>query len=180
MKTSNLIVLIGAAMLFVMSLFFQGRVHYHVKQERVAGYGATETQSRAIARFDRIQVGENIKVVFSQDSITTLNVQGPREVLDSIKTTVLQNELRISLESRRKTKDTIKVFVNNDNLSELVLTGGYFENKGMLRTEKFYLKMDKDSDCTLNLNAEILEVDLAKGAGLDLKGKTEQIIFINQ
>ncbi len=180
MKTSNLIAGIGAAVLFTMSLFFQGRVHYHVKKEKAAGYGTFESQLRQIAHFERIQVGKKIKVVFSQDSMTTLGIWGPKELLDSIQTHVVENELQITLSSRIKTKDTVKVFVHNNTLRELELMGGYFETKGILNTEEFHLTMDKDSNCNLNLAAQTLKVDLAKGSGLNLKGKTENIIFINQ
>ncbi|MEM8926767.1 MAG: DUF2807 domain-containing protein [Bacteroidota bacterium] len=180
MKTSNLIAGIGAAVLFIMSLFFQGRVHYYIKKEKATGYGAFESQSREITHFDHLQVGKKIKVIFSQDSTTSLRVRGPKELLDSIKTHVIQNQLRISLGSGIRTRDTIKVFVHTTTLKELELVGGYFENKGMLKADEFHLKMNKDSDCNLNLAAQTLKVDMAKGSGLDLKGKTEYIIFINQ
>ncbi|MEO0572101.1 MAG: DUF2807 domain-containing protein [Bacteroidota bacterium] len=180
MKTSNLIAGIGAAMLFTLSLLFQGRVHYYIKKERAAGYVTFESQSREVAYFDRMRVKEKIKVVFSQDSITSLRVHGPKELLDSIKTNVIQNTLQISLGSRTRTKDTIKVFVNTSTLNALELAGGYFENTGMLMADAFYLKMDKNSDCNLNLSSQRLEVDMAKESGLDLKGKTGHIIFINQ
>lgn len=180
MKTSNLIAGIGAAVLFLMSLFFQGRVHYHVKKEKAAGYGTLESQLRQIGNFDRIHVGKKIKVIFSQDSTTTLRVWAPKELLDSIQTHVVENELQITLSSRIKAKDTIKVVVNNSTLSELELAGGYFETKGILNTEEFHLTMDKDSNCNLNLATQTLKADLAKGSGLNLKGKTENIIFINQ
>lgn len=180
MKTSNLIAGIGAAMLFILSLLFQGRVHYHIKKEKAAGYGVFESQTREIAHFDHLKVGKKIKVIFSQDSITNIRVWGPKVLLDSIKTHVIQKELQLSLGSGIRTKDTIKVFVNNNALKQLQLTGGYFENKGTLNVDEFRLQMDKDSDCNLHLNAETLEVDMAKGSGLDLTGKTEHIIFINQ
>ncbi len=180
MKTSNLIALIGAAMLIIMSLFFQGRVHYHIKKEKAAGYGTFKSQHRDIAHFDHLRVGKKIKVIFSQDSTTTLLVRGPKELLNSITTNVIQNELQITLGPRTRSKDTIKVFVNNNTLRRLTLAGGYFENKGVLNVREFQLKMDKDSDCALNLAAQTLEVDKAKGSGLHLKGETEQVIFINQ
>ncbi len=180
MKTSNLIVLIGVALLFALSLFFQGRVHYHVKKERAAGFGLFESQKRDIAHFDSIEVSDRIKVVFTQDSTTTLNVWGPSAFLDSIQTTVLDSKLQINLNAKIKTKDTITIAITNNSLSGLVLEHGYFENEATLNTEKIKLKMDKNSTCKLALRAKTLEVDMAKGAGLELNGKTEEIIFINQ
>ncbi len=180
MKTSNLIVTIGAALLFFMSITFQARVHYHIKKERKAGYGALESQIRDIAQFDRLYIGKNIKVVYTQDSTTALNLQAPKEILDSITTNTIQNELKITMGSKIKAKDTITVFVSNNSLKQLELAGGYFENEGMLRTEKFHLIMDGKSDCELNLDVQILEVKMEKSATLNLKGKTDEIIFINQ
>ncbi|MEM8507516.1 MAG: DUF2807 domain-containing protein [Bacteroidota bacterium] len=180
MKTSNRIATIGVALLFFMSITFQARVHYHVKKERKAGYGALGSQIRDIAQFERLYIGKNIKVVYTQDSTTALRMRAPREILDSITTNTIQNKLKITMPAKIKTKDTITVFVSNNHLQQLELAGGYFENLGVLRTEKFQLTMDGKSDCQLNLDVQILEVKTAKSATLDLKGKTEEIIFINQ
>ena len=79
MKTSNLIALIGAALLFMMSLFFQGRVHYYVKKESATGYGVFENQTRNLTRFfNHIQAGEKIKVVFYTRLLDHFTGMGPQ------------------------------------------------------------------------------------------------------
>jgi len=180
MKTSNLIATLAAALLFFMSMTFQSRVHYHVKKERKAGYGTLESQTREIARFNRLYVGEAIKVVFTQDSITRLKLQGPKEILDSITTNITQNELKVVLREKTRAMDSITVFVSNPGLNQLELAGGSFKNHGTLHAERFLLKMEGKSNCQLNLSAQVLEVTLEKSASLSLSGKTEHINFINQ
>lgn len=180
MKTSNLIATIGAALLFVLSMTFQARVHYHVKNERKAGYGALASQTRKIAPFDQLYVGASIKVIYTQDSVPGLKVRGPKEILDSITTNIVQSQLKVMLGKKAKSMDSITVFVSNTGLKQLELAGGSFENKGVLHAEKFQLLMDGESDCALHLNAQILEVTKEKSATLNLKGKTEEINFINQ
>jgi len=180
MKTSNLIASIGAALLFFMSMTFQSRVHYHVKKERKAGYGALESQSREIAQFNQLYIGPAIKVVYTQDSIPRLTLEAPKEILDSITTTITQNKLKVGLSEKTKAMDSITVFVSNPSLNQLELDGGSFENQGTLLAEKFFLKMEGKSDCQLNLTAKALEIRKEKSATLDLSGKTEHINFINQ
>lgn len=180
MKTSNLIALIGAALLFFMSVVFQTRIHYHIKKERKAGYGAMVSEIRDLAHFDRLYIDQKIKVVFIQDPTSALKVFAPREVLDSVITSVIDEELKVTMTRRMNTKDTVKVVVSNQTLEAIELVGGYFENQGTLNAERFHLKMDKNSDCSLKLNAKVLEISMDKNATLDLKGKTEDIRFINQ
>ena len=179
MKTSNLIALIGAALLFFMSIAFQSRIHYHVKKEKEAGYGSTVSETRDIGYFNRLYIDQKVKVVFTQDT-TSLKVHAPKEVLDSVYTSIQDETLKIHLTASLSAKDTVQIFLSNPALGALELVGGHFETQGTLKTETFYLKMDKNSSCSLHLNTKVLEVSKDKEALLNLKGKTEEINFINQ
>ncbi|NQZ43918.1 MAG: DUF2807 domain-containing protein [Flavobacteriaceae bacterium] len=180
MKTSNLIALGGVALLFMLSIAFQSRVHYHVKKERKAGFGARMTQDRPLDYFEGIRIEAPIHVVFTQDSIGSIAVSAPEEIIDSVTTQIVDRVLYLSLNGKKRGKDTILIKIHNPKLESLELTNGSFENSGTLQCTTFRLQMADKSHCRLRLDSPLLEVANEKGADLTLEGTTEQINFINQ
>ena len=105
MKKSNLILLCALGMAIFFSLVFQLTVHSNVRKGKSNEVAVkTMSESRDIPYFDKIVVKNRIKVIFRQNDTSSVLVEAPNYIIDSISTTVTNNELILAGEQKIKEK----------------------------------------------------------------------------
>jgi len=178
MKKSNLILLIALGVLFLLTISFQLSVHGHIKKGKIEGVGVFISQNRDITSFTGLEVTGNIKVLFTQDTKTSLKIQAPKSAMDSIKTFVEYNTLRITKNIKTHGKDTVTVFISNPELKELTLQSKAFLNgMNLISGDTLNLTIKGKSKLNIHLDYNLINCKKDQESILDLKGDTKKINF---
>lgn len=178
MKKSNLIILISLGILFLLTISFQLSVHSHIKKGKIDGVRAFISQNRDIASFERLEVTGNIKVLFKQDTITSLKIEAPKNAIDSIKTIIENNTLNVYKSIKIHAKDTITIFISNPKLEELTLQSkAYLTGMNLISGDTLDLSIKGKSKLNIHLDYNLINCNKDQESILNLKGDTKKINF---
>ena len=181
MKKSNKIIIGAIAAVFIFSIAFQLKVNRYLRiAEPVKETVASISEERRIGNFNKIAVSHNIKVYFTQDSITHLKVQASENDIAHISTAVKNGELFIKRNKKTNNSSLVKVFVHNKQLEALkARSGAYFETKGTITGDALTLEFSSDTKANLDLSYTSVVCKAASGSEIKFKGNTSNIEFTN-
>ncbi|MDT0605510.1 GIN domain-containing protein [Croceitalea rosinachiae] len=178
MKKSNLIILISLGILFLLTISFQLSVHNHIKKGEIEGVGLFVSQNRDLASFSKLEVTGKFKVLFRQDTITSLKIDAPKSTMDSIKTEVKNNQLRIYKSIKTHAKDTITVFISNPELEDLTIQSkAYLSSMNLISGDTISLSIKGKSKLNIHLDYNHINCTKDQTSILNLKGDTQKINF---
>lgn len=178
MKKSNLIILISLGILFLLTISFQLSVHSHIKKGEIEGVGLFVSQNRELASFSKLEVTGKIKILFRQDTITFLKIDAPKSIMDSIKTEVKNNQLRIYKSIKKQGKDTITIFISNPTVKEITLESrAFLDGMNLISGDSLNLNIREKSKLRVNLNYDLINCTKDQTSILNLKGDTKKINF---
>ena len=179
MKKSNLILLIGFAVLVLLTMSFQLSVHRYIVKGKKEGIGAFIDQNRSLPPYSKIEISGNIKVLFTQEHKASLKVKAPESVMDSIMTMVKNNKLFIDKKVDIYGSDTITILISNPTLEELILNSkASLEGTNMISGDQLNLNMKGRSELTIQLTYNLINCTKEPESILNLQGDTRKINFL--
>ncbi|GAB2949228.1 head GIN domain-containing protein [Hymenobacter coalescens] len=97
---------------------------------RVRGTGPTQTEKRAVANFNRVELKIDAEVILTQGPQREVHIEAQRNILDVLETELSGDELQIEYGHARVVgHDPIKVYITTPSLSEVEVSGS-----GKMRT----------------------------------------------
>ncbi len=182
MKTSNLVILIALGVLFLLAMSFQFSLSNYVRKVADPKYhGELTKRSYDLAEFQKIAVQGDLTVYFKQDSVFSIEIEAPSNLLDHIEVSVQEDELRLGKLESFKGNDSITAFVSSDKLEGLFLaSGAYLKTVSQVEGNDLRLKFEANSDGMLHLSYENVECKAASGSHVQLQGKMGSLSFGNQ
>lgn len=134
-------------------------------------YGPSVDQTRTVDAFSGLDISENVEVEFTQDSVKQLVISAPQEVLNEVRTEVVDGRLKIYTETFM-VNYPIKVRINNDSLTSIEGSGASrFITQGIINSPKLWVKLTGASSADLNYNISgKSEFELSGAARADVNG----------
>ena len=119
---------------------------------RVRGTGPTESETRPLTSFSRVDLKIDAEVILTQGSPQQVRVEAQRNVLDVLETELNGDELQIKF-GRVNVRDhePIKVYVTVPTLTEVQLSGsGKIRSSTPWTAESFEVKVSGSGEVNLN------------------------------
>jgi len=131
---------------------------------------------RTCEDFDKIEISGNVKLEFTQDSVTQVVVSAPNDNIASVITKVEDGVLKIYSEKFFLNRE-IEVKISTDSIFGLEATGASrFISNSRFNTSKLYLKLSGASQADLDINVyDKLDIDLSGASNADLEGNTNEL-----
>ncbi|WP_299213969.1 DUF2807 domain-containing protein [uncultured Aquimarina sp.] len=180
MKRSNLILLGALGAIFLYFTVLQFSTHNYVRNGVIEEAGSVISETRKISDFISIDVRDNMRVYFKQDSITQVTIEAPENFIPHIKTKVNQGTLMIEKIKSINTDDTIKVFISNHHLDSVkVRSTAHFKTIGIVTGKELILEFRGESTGDLEVTYELVKCKTTSDANIKLKGNSKEINFSN-
>lgn len=182
MKKSNLILLSALGAVFFFSLAFQLSVHSYVREGDAHKVPIRMvSENRLVSSFNSISIDSRIKVLYQQKETPSLTIEAPNHLIDSINTSVLNEELTIEITKSLKKKDSITIRIDNPELTSLSLGGkAHFKTLGKISGEKLNLMFSDESSADLELSYNLLKHENTSTGIVNINGKINQVDFSNK
>ncbi|WP_420602143.1 GIN domain-containing protein [Flagellimonas sp.] len=177
MKKSNLILLCALGMAIFFTLVFQLTVHSNVRKGKSNEVAVkTISESRDIPYFEKIVVKNRIKVIFRQNDTSSVLVEAPNYIIDSISTTLINNELVLSVSKKLKKKDSILIQIDNPILTSVKLSNNaHFDTAGKVSGKELHLELKDASSGNLSLDYENMEYINNTEGSIAIQGEIKKI-----
>ncbi|WP_350285119.1 DUF2807 domain-containing protein [uncultured Croceitalea sp.] len=180
MKKSNIILIVAFAVLALFFLAFQLTFHTYVKKGEASGSGAYVSEERTLVPFTKLKVSSEVMVRYTQDTLTQLKVGAPKNLLDSLKIHIENDELTITMGKASIGNDSILLYIHNNQLHTLEIgSEAYFEATNTLTGKALQLHMQDESTAKLNLSYHSIHCRIAPDAEVAFKGTLKNIDFSN-
>ncbi|WP_298544009.1 DUF2807 domain-containing protein [uncultured Aquimarina sp.] len=180
MKRSNLILLgvLGAVFLYFTILQFS--THNYVRKGVIEEAGTIISEIRNISNFRSIDIQDNMRVYFKQDSMTQVTLEAPENFMPHIQTKVNQGTLVLEKIKRMNTDDTIKVFISNHHVDTIkVGATAHFKTMGVVTGKELILEFREESTGDLEVTYELVKCKKTSDANIKLTGNSKEINFSN-
>ena len=140
--------------------------------ETVAGNGKVVKEERSVADFSGLKVSAGIDVIITQSDKTGITVEADENLMDWIKTEVVNNELKIYTDKNIRSAKEKKVYVNFKKLNEIDISSAGDVNSGnTLVTDELDIEMSSAGNLTLAVEADRVEIDISSAGNARLSGK---------
>lgn len=180
MKRSNLILLVVLGVIFLYFTVLQISAHNYVRKGAIQDSGAIQTEIRKVSDFRCIHIADNMRVFFTQDSVTEITIEAPKKFLPHIKTKVNQQTLEIEKVRSMKMEDTINVFISNQELDTLKVSAAVrFKTMGVVTGKELVLEFGGKSIGELEVTYELVRCKTSSDAVVKLTGNSKEINFSN-
>lgn len=146
--------------------------------------GNIVSEVRSVGIISKIKMNDNINLILTQSSETTLTVEAGGNLLPFIETTVNGETLEISNENKcnflRNYKKPVNVYLSVPNLTEIAYEGkGNITSVGVLNFPIFRIET-RNGTGNIDLNLNSNEVDLRSHSGateFTVKGATNKLFM---
>ncbi len=180
MKRSNLILLGVLGAIFLYFTVLQFSTHNYVRKGVIEEAGVVISKIRSLPSFRSIDVRDNIRVYFKQDSLTQVTIKAPENFTPYIKTKVDQGSLLIEKTKSINTDDTIKVFISSHYLDSVkVHSAASFKTIGVITGKELVLEFRGESTGDLEITYDLVQCKKSSDATITLKGNSKKINFLN-
>lgn len=185
MKKSNWILLGILCTIFLFFSAFQFSIHSYIRkgtseEDIIKNDEEVVSEVRNISSFRKILVSHGIEVFYKQDSVVQIKVEAYKSLVPYIKTEVKNGELVIEKMEEKRTKDTVKVYVSNQQLDTLIVdSNAYFQTIGKISGKDLNLEFSGDSRGNLELSYDHVTCSATPGSKVKLKGDSKEINFLN-
>jgi hypothetical protein len=153
-------------------LLFAGSCYFDYF-ETVAGNGKVVKEQRSVPDFNELKVATGIDVIITQSDKVEVMVEADENLMDWIKTEVVNNELKIYTEKSIRSAKEKKVYVNFRKLNEIHITSaGDVSSENTLVTDELNIEMSSAGNLTLAVEADKVDIDISSAGSARLSGKT--------
>ncbi|OON70554.1 head GIN domain-containing protein [Hymenobacter sp. CRA2] len=120
---------------------------------RVRGVGPTETETRTVSNFSRVELKIDAEVILTQGSRQEVRVEGQRNILDVLETELNGDELQIEYGHARVVgHDPVKVYITVPSLSEVEVSGsGALRSASPWTAGSFRVQVSGSGEAEMNL-----------------------------
>lgn len=150
MKTTFLPALLPAALLLFTACSHEGDSF----GPRVRGVGPTETETRTVSSFSRVELKIDAEVILTQGPQREVRVEAQRNILDVLETELSGDELQIEYGHARVVgHDPVKVYITAPSLSEVEVSGsGKLRTAGAWSASSFKVGVSGSGDADVELS----------------------------
>ena len=115
-------------------------------------------------------------MIFRQNDTSSVLVEAPNYIIDSISTTLINNELVLSVSKKLKKKDSILIQIDNPILTSVKLSSNaHFETVGKVSGNELHLELKDASSGNLNLDYENMEYINNTEGSIAIQGEIKKI-----
>ncbi|GAA4270956.1 DUF2807 domain-containing protein [Aquimarina gracilis] len=181
MKKSNLVIIIALMLVSFFFLAFQAIMHdYMDKVDRRIVASKFVEDVRVMPTFNRIRISQDAFIFFEQDSVAKIKVDAPESLIPYVKTEVHGDTLIIDNTKEVRKRDSIKIFVSNPKLVEIIMSSGtIFETIGQVSGKDLNLQFSNESKGDLELSYQSVVCNAISGSKIKIKGNSDNIDFSN-
>ena len=163
MKTTNLIIIIGAALILYSCNFNFGK----------KGNGKVITQERSVSEnFTEVKSSAGIDVYLTQGNENKISVEADENLLQFIETDVRNGKLNITTSKNIGWSKAKKVYVTYIELNNIeASSGSSVVGNSVIKSETLSLKSSSGADMKLEVFSKDLTAQTSSGADMDVSGK---------
>lgn len=174
MKTSNKI-LLGALILVVLVMTLSAAfLKTNVFGDVIQGEGEVRQEDRPVEAFDRIDIGGNFKVYFTQEGPTKLVVSAENNLMEHILSEVVNGELRVYSKNRIQSRN-IQLDISSSEIKQIKATAGArITGRNTITTPQLTLLGSAGAQLELEAMVEQLIVNLSAGSKAVLRGEAQE------
>jgi len=145
---------------------------YFDNLETVSGNGKVVKQSRNVSGFSGLKVATGIDAVITQGERESLTVEADENLMDYIKTEVVDGKLKIYSDKNIRNAKEKKVYIEYKKLNSIdISSAGNVDGNNTLVTDELDIEMSSAGDLTLAMEADKLEISISSGGDAKLSGK---------
>ena len=162
--------------LICLTAFTVGKVFSKCDEEKVKGNGKVISKDRALASFDKINLGGSIDIIIDQNGKEAATVETDENIQDLIITEVKDGELNIHVKERFSINSTkLIVHVSCNNLTA-ISSGGSGDVKAIskITADDFSISHGGSGDFDLNFSVKKLKISTAGSGDYVLKGTADE------
>ena len=149
----------------------------YVGGKRVRGNGTVKSETRTVGAFNGTEVGGNIDLFVTQDSVASVRIETDENLLPYVKTEISGNTLSVYSESGYdlRASKSINVYVTGPTFEHLEASGAsnIVVNNQLTSGTEISLNANGASNIDANVNAPVIAADLSGASGIKLKGQTK-------
>jgi len=139
----------------------------------VNGSGNQITESRDIGIFANIETSGSLKIVLSQDSISSVRILADDNIQDRIQTKLKGNTLRIDIDGNFCDADSITVYLSSKDYQKIESSGSVeVISEGKLNLNELEIELQGSSKIMLDLNVKSLKTSSSGSLEIELKGQS--------
>lgn len=145
---------------------------YFDNMETISGNGKVVKQTRDVPGFSGLKVATGIDAVITQGEHESLIVEADENLMDYIKTEVVDGKLKIYSDKNIRSAKVKKVILEYKKLNTIdVSSAGDVEGNNTLVTDNLDIEMSSAGGLTLAIEADRLEISISSGGDAKLSGK---------
>lgn len=159
---------------FFLLLILSIGINSSIYSKTIKGSGNIIQQVRNISNFNEISVICPCKIELKQDNNESVLIEADDNIISNIQTRIINNELRINLESNITCQDcSIKLIITLKNIAAIELSGSIELVTLPIKTKKLLIKTSGSSKVNSNLFAKELNISSSGSSNLHLYGEAE-------
>ncbi|MFC2115020.1 head GIN domain-containing protein [Bacteroidota bacterium] len=145
--------------------------------ESVFGNGNVVSEERSIGDFERLKVSSGIDVFIKQGTGVSLMLEADENLLDVIKTEVVDNTLKIYTSKNVRRSRSMKVYLVYEDLNSIrVSSAGDVRGENTLQTDKLNIDLSSAGDLELDLQADEVNCEISSSGDASLTGSTRVLV----
>ncbi len=141
----------------------------------VAGSGNVTSENRALARFDRVEVGGDFDVEINVGEPQSLTLTGDDNLLSLVETDVRGRELEIDFDGSYRSRNDIKIAITVSSLSAIHSSGSSDINVTGVRSAAFDAGVSGSSDLSVEGDFGDLEANVSGSGEITMVGTADEI-----
>ena len=135
-----------------------------------------QVETREVPAFSKLRVENGIDVELRQTDRENLRIEVDGVDLADVRSEVVDDELRLSRESRLFQRGRVRAYVDFVRLTEITAASGSdIESNGALQAEDLTVTAASGSDVELAVAARDLRFQLSSGSDLEVEGTAETL-----
>jgi len=159
-------------MLTTLLICFTGSCYFG-NLESVSGNGKVIQQDRNVSGISGIKVATGIDAIITQGDAESLTVKADENLMDYIKTEVVDGILKIYTEKNIRHAKEKKVYLTYKKLNSIdISSAGDVQGNNTLVTDNLDIEMSSAGDLDLAVQADKVEITISSAGDASLSGKT--------
>ena len=171
MKTSNKILLSGFLVVILAAITLMVIFRLNLNKARKAYEQLQDTQIRELESFRSINGKGNLTIKWSQGNTQKIKIEGHKDDIEKISTTVKEDTLYVTLRSPLKQKTRTRIHITSDSINEIILTDTCeldMDTKAVF--DKLAIDLSSHSELELHGEANSARIFCSSKSHLDAEG----------
>ena len=144
--------------------------------KKVKGSGNVVTESRQVAKFNRVHLKGSGKVFLTRGKTPSIAIKTDDNILPIIKTAVSDGKLVISHENYNPRPTTLHYFITANELKGIAVSGSAdITSDGKFVSDHFSADISGSGDVRLELEVGRLKSDISGSGSMRFSGKTDSL-----